>query len=728
MSGVDLSSARDWVQWLNMLPALRVVRLSDCRFSGGVEKTLTHSNLTHIEVLDLSRNSFNFSVHHNWFWGLTSLKELHLSNSEWSGPIPDALGNMSSLQVIDLSQNHILSGNIPRNLASLCDLQILNFEEVNINGDIEKLMERLPKCSWNKLRVLNFYRSNLTGEIPVWIGNLSSLVSLDLSVNELVGHVPIGIGALSNLNYLGLGSNKLSGLLSEEHFAGLVNLDTLDLEDNSLRLGLGEDWVPPFQLLTIGFFRSCDLGPQFPAWLRQAPEIVHLDISNTNIIDRLPDWFWVVFRNAISLFLSNNQISGALPAKLEIESASVLDISNNSLSGTLPVYVTGPQLERLYLSDNYITGNIPAYFCELYSLKELDLSNNELTGGFPQCLKNGSSASDPYSFNHFGSMLEVLDLKNNHLSGELLDNLWSATRLVFLDVSFNKLSGSVPAWIGEKLPLLGVFILRSNMFCGHLPKELMKLEYLHYLDLAHNNISGNIPSSLVDLKTMAIPGGLNYFPESISMFTKHQELHYTLKFKGSAVTLVDLSCNSFIGQIPKELSLLKGLQSLNLSGNQLSGPIPDGIGGLRELESLDISYNGLSGEIPSSLSDLTFLSWLNLSYNNLSGQIPSGKQLQTLNNQYMYIGNPGLCGPPLVNNCSTNERGKNSYEEDEGTARDRSSFYISMSLGFVMGLWMVFCTMMFKEKFRDAYFQMIDNIYDKVYLFFFCDNDNVYHV
>jgi len=136
----------------------------------------------------------------------------------------------------------------------------------------------------------------------------------------------------------------------------------LDLKDNSFRLGLGEDWVPPFQLLTIGFFGSCDLGPRFPAWLRQAPEIVHLDISNTSIIDHLPDWFWVIFHSAISLFLSNNQISGALPAKLELESASVLDISNNSLSGTLPVYVTAPQLERLYISDNYITGYIQHTF------------------------------------------------------------------------------------------------------------------------------------------------------------------------------------------------------------------------------------------------------------------------------------------------------------------------------------------------------------------------------
>lgn len=43
-----------------------------------------------------------------------------------------------------------------------------------------------------------------------------------------------------------------------------------------------------------------------------------------------------------------------------------------------------------------------------------------------------------------------------------------------------------------------------------------------------------------------------------------------------------------------------------------------------------------------------------MSYNNLS-VMPSGPQLQTLNNQiYIYVGNPGLCGPPLLKNCSIN--------------------------------------------------------------------------
>jgi hypothetical protein len=79
----------------------------------------------------------------------------------------------------------------------------------------------------------------------------------------------------------------------------------------------------------------------------------------------------------------------------------------------------------------------------------------------------------------------------------------------------------------------------------------------------------------------------------------------------------------------------------------------------------------------------------------------------------MYIGNPGLCGPPLLNNCSPNETNPSANHEHEGA---RSSLYLSMSMGFVMGLWTVFCTMLFLKTWRIAYFQLLDQLYDKVYV------------
>ncbi|KAL6882043.1 hypothetical protein ACP4OV_011515 [Aristida adscensionis] len=739
MSWVDLGSAMNWVRMVNMLPNLKVLSLSECGLRSTVS-TLSHPNLTHIEVLNLSGNPFSSSLQNSWFWGLSTIKQLLLGESGWSGHIPDALGNMSSLEVLSLYGNSKL-GNIPATLENLCNLQLLDFSSNNIN-DMAEFMERLPKCSWSKLQTLDLHGANLTGQLPNWIGNLTGLRYLDishnmlggsvpsgignmaslgylyLSHNMLSGDVPYGIGALGNLTHLGLGLNKFSGVLLKEHFAHLVNLKFLNLSQSFLKLDLDEDWVPPFRL-TEGYFGSCDMGPWFPEWLRWQAGINYLDISNASIKDVLPKWIWAEFSKTHILDMSMNQLTGNLPAKLELPFISVMDLSSNSFSGKLPENLTAPSLMTLHLHNNDFTGSIPAYVCEMSFLQDINLSNNQLTGDFPSCQRNNSlSSSYNNSTDQLGYSLYMVDLKRNNLSGEFPSFLQNAAQLAFLDLSHNSFSGGIPAWLAEKMSNLEVLILRSNMFCGPLPKNLAMLLGLHFLDVAHNNISGSIPSSLTGLRAMRGSFGRdanNYSTDSISTIIKDGELNYTTDFINQVV-LIDLSCNSFTGHIPKRLSLLKGLKSLNLSSNQISGQIPYDVGALRELESLDLSYNYLVGDIPSSLADLTFLSCLNLSYNDLSGRIPSGRQLQTFNDVYVYIGNPGLCGAPLENNCSTSGTDQNVLQEHEAATHDRYSFYLSLSTGFVMGLWMVFCAMLFKKTWRAAYFQFVDQLYDKAYV------------
>lgn len=721
VSGVFVRSARNWIGHANMLRNLKVLRLSSCGLDSTIS-TLSPSNLTHLEVLDLSGNAFGTSLQHNWFWGLTSLRELQLSGCDWqAGPIPDALGNMSSLEIIDLAANYQLVGYIPANLEKLCNLQVLNLDWVNINGDLTKLMDRLPKCSWSALRELHLLRANLSGKLPNWIGNLTSLSHLDLYQNMLVGPVPAGIGALGNLASLDFGLSMLSGVLSTEHFASLVSLKYLELSHNSLKLDLNSSWVPPFRL-DRGYFRSCDLGPQFPKWLRWQAGITDLDISNTSISDVLPEWFWTVSSHASSLYLSRNQLSGAFPAKLDLVSVEVMDLSKNSLSGKLPANLTAPVLSKLYLSSNHIEGTIPPYVCQLNGLLELDLSSNQLTGDFPRCPENITWRSIGPDFTYcvqFGCSLSILDLKNNKLSGKFPDFLQNSAGLNFLDLSRNLFSGSLPTWLDGKTPNLEVLDLRSNMFCGHLPKHFTNLSRLYYLDVAHNNISGRIPSSLARMKAMtgeSEGSKNNYSDNSIMTVTKDQEREYTLDFT-NPIVLIDLSCNILTGHIPEKLSFLKGLQTLNLSGNQLDGTIVDGIGALRKLESLDLSYNSLAGEIPSGLSHLTFLSWLNLSYNGLSGRIPSGKQLQTLNYPYIYVGNHGLCGPPLLNNCS-NGANPSAHGEHEyaSSFSDATSLFLGISMGYVVGLWTVFCILLLSRTWRAAWFRLFDQLCDKSYL------------
>ncbi|KAL6885642.1 hypothetical protein ACP4OV_010421 [Aristida adscensionis] len=148
--------------------------------------------------------------------------------------------------------------------------------------------------------------------------------------------------------------------------------------------------------------------------------------------------------------------------------------------------------------------------------------------------------------------------------------------------------------------------------------------------------------------------------------------------------------------------------------------MPEKLGALQSLESLDLSKNKLSGGIASSLSNLTALSYLNLSYKNLSGRIPSGHQLDTLNTDnpsIMYIGNSGLCGPLLQKNCSGNGsfiHGSHiSYREE----LDLLTFSFGLVLGLVVGLWTVFCALLFKKTWQIAYFRLFDKLYDRIYVF-----------
>ena len=154
----------------------------------------------------------------------------------------------------------------------------------------------------------------------------------------------------------------------------------------------------------------------------------------------------------------------------------------------------------------------------------------------------------------------------------------------------------------------------------------------------------------------------------------------------------------------------------------MSGNIPYKIGNLRLLESLDLSKNTLGGGIPQSLTDLTYLSYLNLSYNNLSGRIPSGPQLDSLKTDdpaSMYVGNPGLCGHPVPRQCigppgDPPANGDSARWSEDGL--NEMDFLLGSIIGFVAGVWMVFCGLLFMKRWRYAYFGRLDKIYDRLYV------------
>ncbi|KAI4986891.1 hypothetical protein ZWY2020_019521 [Hordeum vulgare] len=745
LSNTNLGTIVHWLPVVNMLPSLKVLRLVNCNLTSN-SALLQISNLTSLETLELSANSFHTCITPNWFWGLTNLKYLAISSSGFYGQFPDEIGNMTSIIKLDLSLNNLV-GMIPSNLENLCKLEEFFVDENNINGSITELFQRLPSCSWNKLRSIHLASSNLTGRLPTKLEPLSNLISLNLTSNKLIGPVPLWIGELTKLTELDLSYNNLDGFVHEAHLSGLESLERLRLSNNSIALVVNSTWTPPSNLTYIGF-RSCLLGPKFPLWLRGLTRLHNLDISNTSISDTVPDWFWIMASTMETLNIRYNKISGSLPSTMEFMKITIMDLSSNQfnglvpklptsltdldlsrnhLGGPLPLDFGAPSLRRLILFRNNISGIIPSSLCKLRSLVLLDFSENKLSGPVPDCYAHPSTTNKTAM-----SMLN-LSLRNNNISGEFPSFLQYCQKLIFLDLSHNHFFGTLPTWIGEKLPILAFLRLRSNMFYGHIPEELTKLVNLQYLDLADNKITGSIPKSIVNFKwMMLVRNGYKGFhgifhcsmsiglddmityTDNFTIVTKGQERLYT----GEIVYMVnlDLSSNSLTGDIPKEISTLLELKNLNLSWNTFSGKIPENIGALVEVESLDLSHNKLSGEIPTSLSALTSLSHLNLSYNNLTGEVPSGDQLRTLENpEYIYIGNPGLCGPPLSQKCSQAEITPAMREQREDLS-DELSLFVAMGSGYVIGLWVVFCTFLFKRKWRVYWYSVCDSLYDRVYV------------
>ena len=168
---------------------------------------------------------------------------------------------------------------------------------------------------------------------------------------------------------------------------------------------------------------------------------------------------------------------------------------------------------------------------------------------------------------------------------------------------------------------------------------------------------------------------------------KGKDLEYSTTLQ--LVKIIDLSNNNLSGEIPAEVTHLKGLQSLNFSFNILTGRIPEKIGDLGSVESIDFSSNQLSSQIPQSMSSLTFLSQLNLSNNNLIRKILSSTQLQSLNASN-FFGNK-ICEPSLTDNCTIKDIQPNTENKEckVFSGLEVDWFYVFMALGFVVGFWVV---------------------------------------
>ncbi|RAL38496.1 hypothetical protein DM860_002474 [Cuscuta australis] len=538
-------------------------------------------------------------------WGNQEEEEMDCCN--WDGVVCDeTTGHVIKL---DLSSLYLSTRGMypsPPPLMELHDLKSLDLSNNLLVGNTISSLIGTNNYSMN-LEHLDLSNTTLEGEIPASVFTFPSLKSLNLGSNRLHGRLHPSIGLLSQLESLDVSANSLGGVISEDHFLKLSKLRDLDFSSNNLTFNVTSNWVPPFQLTTISL-SSCKLGPGFPNWLRTQVNYSVLDISYAGISDSIPSWFWN--RSQPNMF-------------------HVLNASNNQLRGRLEnISMSNITYMEVDFSFNQLEGPIPASF---FNVSALYLSKNKFTELEDICDLKGRAC------------LVFMDISFNQLSGTLRDCWSSFNSLAVLNLAHNyHLSGILPTSIGSLLSLKALH-LGNNDFIGGLPSSLKNCSELVAIDVGHNNFSGPIPS---------------WIGENLAN-----------------LAILVLRSNHFNGSIPSRVCSLQSLQLLDLSMNRVSGSLPKCIGKLTKMsivgsvnavisytiqvptpakfstlyirreekielvwkgtvhefgrtlglvKSIDLSSNMLSDEIPSDITTLVGLVSLNLSRNSITGEIPRG--------------------------------------------------------------------------------------------------------
>ena len=369
---------------------------------------------------------------------------LGLSGNGLSGTLPEAVGELSALRVLDVADND-LSGALPRSLTTLpleefrytgtelCVPHDVDFQDwLGTVGQHEGTGTNCTPVA-EREALIAFYKAtdgpnwsrndNWLSNEPLrrWHGvavdRAGHVVELNLGYNGVKGVIPAAVEGLPNLRVLSLNGNwGLTGPIPDELF-GLSDLRELGL----YRVGLA--------------------GP-LPPGIGRLTELRELMLRRTGL-------------------------GGAVPVELgRLVKLQYLNMAENDLSGSIPKELGNlVDLEYLGLWRNELTGDIPAEFGQLTRLETLDVERNRLTGSIPGTL------------------------------GNLVNVEW-------LRLNDNALTGAIPATLGSMRSLERVY-LHANELAGPLPAELGGLTALEHLWLGNNaGLSGPLPTSLKALSEL----------------------------------------------------------------------------------------------------------------------------------------------------------------------------------------------------------------------------------
>ena len=184
----------------------------------------------------------------------------------------------------------------------------------------------------------------------------------------------------------------------------------------------------------------------------------------------------------------------------DLPSLEVVRGAFNRFTGALPIdlITSCPRLRILDLGCNSLSSSISDInFCpshdnasKVYPLEELLLPNDQFSGSIPLSLANCSQ-------------LVILNLSFNKLTGSILGELSRLLNLERLSLWQNELTRTIPAELGN-IPRLKNLVLNNNCLSGGIPSGISGCKNMEWINLNNNQLSGEIPTTLGQMQKLTL--------------------------------------------------------------------------------------------------------------------------------------------------------------------------------------------------------------------------------
>ncbi len=644
------------------LSELTILNLSGNRLKSipteiGDLSKLTYLNLSNNNIESLPTGIGNF----------VSLLELHITNQKKDGlsssnyvrpltSLPDEIGDISTLEKLDLSYNGLTS--LPSGIGNFSNLKELKitYQETKPEGVLTRTLTSLPDEIGNITSLEKLYLNNngLTS-LPTTINGLSGLQELHLHANELTV-LPTTIGGLTSLEKLYLSqsssNNKITSLpdeigdLSNLKELYVENMRSYDTTTGVYTYTLTSLPTTMNKMLNLEALEASNSGIEGLVDLTKLTKLKRIQLNNNKITDLKIDApvsnFSVSsagyhFNLTQNPFITCIEVPTSEVTKWEARYAQVPQIADNGIA--FSDNCTGfrvPQSERDALVAFYVAtkggdkvdattgitwvganwstdateltnvGSWQGVTTEIINgqkhVTKLELTNKRLSGNVPKEIKDLSE-------------LTILNLSGNRLKS-IPTEIGDLSKLTYLNLSNNNIE-SLPTGIGNFVSLLELHItnqkkdgLSSSNYVRpltSLPDEIGDISTLEKLDLSYNGLT-SLPSGIgnfSNLKELKItyqetkPEGvltrtLTSLPDEIGNITSLEKLYLN---------------NNGLTSLPTTINGLSGLQELHLHANELT-VLPTTIGGLTSLEKLYLSQSSSNNKItslPDEIGDLSNL-------------------------------------------------------------------------------------------------------------------------